>query len=431
MNENFQTFYWSKLDNVAKLYALVSNSRATNVFRVSVKLKETICPTLLNDALRQALLEMPSFRVRLRHGLFWSYFDMNVQRPKVRKEYTYPCSKMTKFTNNNYLFNVTYYENFIHLEVFHALADGAAAVQFLKVIVYYYLKNSHPNQTFPPLVMGEEETSLPAMDEDSFLNVKSDVKGKVIPTTTVAYRIKGIKKRPQELKVIHGTMSTKQVIASAKGHHVSVSSFLCAVLIYSIYEQNYRFNQTNRPMIVTVPFDLRRHFNSQTLRNFFFNVDVVIQPTPDLTFESLLQQVDQQLKNGKQLDVIRRKIKDNVSAQKNMMIRFVPLVIKNMVMRHIYREADKGVTTTVSNLGKVEFLDELTPYIEEVRVLIPLTPHQTIRCGVVSYQDQFTITFTSSLEEVDVQRYFFRFLRKYGIEPTISCNEEFNHEILF
>ena len=85
MNENFQTFYWSKLDNVAKLYALVSNSRATNVFRVSVKLKETICPTLLNDALRQALLEMPSFRVRLRHGLFWSYFDMNVQRTKVRK----------------------------------------------------------------------------------------------------------------------------------------------------------------------------------------------------------------------------------------------------------------------------------------------------------------------------------------------------------
>ena len=49
MNENFQTFYWSKLDNVAKLYALVSNSRATNVFRVSVKLKETICPMLLND----------------------------------------------------------------------------------------------------------------------------------------------------------------------------------------------------------------------------------------------------------------------------------------------------------------------------------------------------------------------------------------------
>ncbi len=431
MNENFQTFYWSKLDNVAKLYALVSNARATNVFRISVQMKETIQPEPLVAALKQALVEMPSFRVRLRHGLFWSYFDMNDQRPKVRKEYTYPCSKLTKFTNNNYLFNVTYYETFIHLEIFHALADGAAATQFLKVVVYYYLKNQYPTQSFAPLHLGQHQVSLPAMDEDSFLKVKSEAKGKVIPQTTVAYKIRGIKKRPQELKVIHGTLSTQQVIKVAKAHQVSVSSFICAALIYAIYESNYRFNQDQSPIIVTVPFDLRRHFDSQTLRNFFFNVDVKIQPTADMTFEELLKQVARQLKDGKQLDVIRRKIKDNVSAQKNMMIRFVPLLIKNMVMRHIYREADKGVTTTVSNLGRIEFADEVQPYVEQVRVLIPLTPHQPIRCGVISYQDQLTVTFTSALEEVDVQRFFFRFLKKYGMEPTISCNEEFNHEILY
>ena len=253
----------------------------------------------------------------------------------------------------------------------------------------------------------------------------------MIPQTTVAYKIRGIKKRPQELKVIHGTLSTQQVIKVAKAHQVSVSSFICAALIYAIYESNYRFNQDQSPIIVTVPFDLRRHFDSQTLRNFFFNVDVKIQPTADMTFEELLKQVDRQLKDGKQLDVIRRKIKDNVSAQKNMMIHFVPLLIKNMVMRHIYREADKGVTTTVSNLGRIEFADEVQPYVEQVRVLIPLTPHQPIRCGVISYQDQLTVTFTSALEEVDVQRFFFRFLKKYGMEPTISCNEEFNHEILY
>ena len=89
------------------------------------------------------------------------------------------------------------------------------------------------------------------------------------------------------------------------------------------------------------------------------------------------------------------------------------------------------MTTTVSNLGRIEFADEVQPYVEQVRVLIPLTPHQPIRCGVISYQDQLTVTFTSALEEVDVQRFFFRFLKKYGMEPTISCNEEFNHEILY
>ena len=139
MNENFQTFYWSKLDNVAKLYALVSSSKATNVFRLSVKMKEAVQADLLSEAVRAALIEMPSFSVRLRNGFFWYYFDMNLQKPRIRKEYTYPCSKMTKFTNNNYLFSITYYEKMIHLEVFHALADGAGATQFLKVIIYHYL----------------------------------------------------------------------------------------------------------------------------------------------------------------------------------------------------------------------------------------------------------------------------------------------------
>ena len=86
MNENFQTFYWSKLDNVAKLYALVSSSKATNVFRLSVKMTEEIQVQFLSEAVRAALLEMPAFSVRLRSGFFWYYFDMNLQRPRIRKE---------------------------------------------------------------------------------------------------------------------------------------------------------------------------------------------------------------------------------------------------------------------------------------------------------------------------------------------------------
>ena len=54
MNDNFQTFYWSKLDNVAKLYALVSSSKATNVFRISVKMTEEIQAEFLSQAVKAA-----------------------------------------------------------------------------------------------------------------------------------------------------------------------------------------------------------------------------------------------------------------------------------------------------------------------------------------------------------------------------------------
>lgn len=430
MNDNFQTFYWSKLDNVAKLYALVSSSKATNVFRISVKMTEEIQAEFLSQAVKAALVEMPTFSVRLRSGFFWYYFDMNLQKPRIRKEYTYPCSKMTKFTNNNYLFNMTYYQNMIHLEVFHALADGSGAVQFLKVILYHYLKRLHPETMIESLLEKTNDASLSAMEEDSFLKVKCELASKVIPQTTTAYKITGIKKRPQELKVIHGIMSAKSVVAIVKQYEVTVSSFLCAVLIYAIYEQNYKFNQDLHPITVTVPIDLRGRFGSHTLRNFFSNVNVTITPHVNLTFEDLLQEVSNQLAEGQQPEVIERKINDNVSAQQNMFIRFVPLAIKNKVMRHIYHEADKGVTTTLSNLGRIVLPESMSLYVKDMRVMIPVTPHQPIRCGVISCNDQFVLTFTSSLEETDIQRYFFRFLKKYGIDITISCNEEFNHEIL-
>ena len=431
MNDNFQTFYWSKLDNVAKLYALVSSSKATNVFRISVKMTEEIQAEFLSQAVKAALVEMPTFSVRLRSGFFWYYFDMNLQKPRIRKEYTYPCSKMTKFTNNNYLFNMTYYQNMIHLEVFHALADGSGAVQFLKVILYHYLKRLHPETMIESLLEKTNDASLSAMEEDSFLKVKCELASKVIPQTTTAYKITGIKKRPQELKVIHGIMSAKSVVAIVKQYEVTVSSFLCAVLIYAIYEQNYKFNQDLHPITVTVPIDLRGRFGSHTLRNFFSNVNVTITPRVNLTFEDLLQEVSNQLAEGQQPEVIERKINDNVSAQQNMFIRFVPLAIKNKVMRHIYHEADKGVTTTLSNFGRIVLPELMSLYVKDMRVMIPVTPHQPIRCGVISCNDQFVLTFTSSLEETDIQRYFFRFLKKYGIDITISCNEESNHEILF
>ena len=399
MNDNFQTFYWSKLDNVAKLYALVSSSKATNVFRISVKMTEEIQAEFLSQAVKAALVEMPTFSVRLRSGFFWYYFDMNLQKPRIRKEYTYPCSKMTKFTNNNYLFNMTYYQNMIHLEVFHALADGSGAVQFLKVILYHYLKRLHPETMIESLLEKTNDASLSAMEEDSFLKVKCELASKVIPQTTTAYKITGIKKRPQELKVIHGIMSAKSVVAIVKQYEVTVSSFLCAVLIYAIYEQNYKFNQDLHPITVTVPIDLRGRFGSHTLRNFFSNVNVTITPRVNLTFEDLLQEVSNQLAEGQQPEVIERKINDNVSAQQNMFIRFVPLAIKNKVMRHIYHEADKGVTTTLSNFGRIVLPELMSLYVKDMRVMIPVTPHQPIRCGVISCNDQFVLTFTSSLEE--------------------------------
>ena len=319
----------------------------------------------------------------------------------------------------------------MHLEVFHALADGAGALQFLQVLLYQYLKRVYPNSVNQHLQLMSDQQSQRAMDEDSFLKVVSDRDGKVIPTTSKAYKILGIKKRPQELKVIHGMMPAKQIVKLSKQYGVSMSCFLSSLLIYSIYMENEKFTKNKRPITVTIPFDLRARFESNTVRNFFSNVTVSVNVLEEMSFEDILKQVSIQLIEGQDQQVVTHKIKDNVSAQENLAIRFAPLFIKNTVMRQIYLKADQGVTTTLSNLGRIVFLDEISQYVDQVRVMLPVTPHQRIRCGVCSFKETLVVSFTSSLEETDIQRFFFRFLKDQKVEITISCNEEINNEILF
>lgn len=194
--------------------------------------------------------------------------------------------------------------------------------------------------------------------------------------------------------------------------------------------ENSKFSKNQYPITVTVPIDLRGRFQSKTVRNFFSNVNVSIPIKSDMTFEEILNQVADQLQEGQEQQVVTHRIKDNVSAQQNLAIRFVPLSIKNIVMRQIYGKADQGVTTTLSNLGRIVLPAELENFVEEFRVMIPVTPHQPVRCSVCSFKNKLVISFTSSLEETDIQRFFLRFLREKGIEITISCNEEKNNEVL-
>ena len=76
-NKNPQGQKWRRLDNTGKLFPLVSSESLSNVFRIAVTLKEEIEPEILQQALEDVLTQFESFRVRLRRGLFWYYFETN------------------------------------------------------------------------------------------------------------------------------------------------------------------------------------------------------------------------------------------------------------------------------------------------------------------------------------------------------------------
>ena len=74
---------WRRLDNTAKLFAAVSGEDLSSVFRIAAVLKEPVEPELLHKALLLTLPEFENFRVKLRKGFFWYYFETNNRDPVV------------------------------------------------------------------------------------------------------------------------------------------------------------------------------------------------------------------------------------------------------------------------------------------------------------------------------------------------------------
>lgn len=83
---------WDKLDNTAHLFPVIAGEQMSNVYRISVTLRDPVDPALLQQALDMVLPRFDGFDLRLRRGVFWYYFEENGKpAPPVREESTFPC----------------------------------------------------------------------------------------------------------------------------------------------------------------------------------------------------------------------------------------------------------------------------------------------------------------------------------------------------
>ena len=81
---------WYRLDNSALIYPAVMRRNWAAMFRVSVTLRETIDPDVLQCALEATVRRIPTFRLSLHRGLFWYYLDLNKHMPRVEPDVLNP-----------------------------------------------------------------------------------------------------------------------------------------------------------------------------------------------------------------------------------------------------------------------------------------------------------------------------------------------------
>ena len=419
--DKYREVRWDRLDNTAHLFPVIAGEQMTNVYRISVTLTELVQPELLQEALNLVLPKMDGFNLRLRMGVFWYYFEENGKpAPRVREESNFPCRLIQQNKNRNYMFRVTYYKYRINLEVFHVLTDGMGGINFLKELTYQYLRLAHPE--LKELVGDSLNSGTSLNREDSFLKnyKKSATKGY---QTKKAYLLKGEMLPKGEFGVMHGYMEIPRLKEVCHSYGCSINEYLVAVYVWSVYTECMKGMPSERPIRVAVPVNLRPYFNSITTKDFFVMVSAEFHPTKEIyTFEEVLGIVRDSLRSQIDREHLEELFSYNVSNEKLLVARAVPLFMKNLAMRFVYTQSALANTTTITNIGNISVDEEYRPYVEMFHAFLAMSKGQHQKGTICSYGSTLVFSFSYDLKDASVQRGFFRKLAADGLEVEVESN---------
>ena len=166
----------------------------------------------------------------------------------------------------------------------------------------------------------------------------------------------------------------------------TVTQYLTAVLIYSIYEANYlkgRKNNTKKPIKVCIPVNLKKYFPSNTISNFFsyITLEANMKEEKMNDFDNILEFVKKDFKNKLTEEEIQKTMSSNVKLGINPIIKRIPLILKKPLVRLSYIEIRKYTTTTFSNIGRIGIIGKYQKYIQSFLMLIAPEPVEKIKCS--------------------------------------------------
>lgn len=417
---------WNRLDNAGTVYPAMSTQKWSSLFRIAAIMKQDINPELLQQAADRVLPRFPTINAQLKAGFYWYYLTENPQRLLVEPDIKFPCSPIHWRRKNAHLLKIFYGEKRIAIDFFHAVTDGTGALIFLKTLVAEYLRLSGVNVPAELGVLDLE--SLPTADEmtDAFVKLPLP-KSKGIKGLGRAFRFP-VQMSIHMNKHIHTYITNVGELKNkAAQFGVTINEYLTAAFIYIGVEEQLKHNPKKlRPIRVSVPVNMRRFYETKTLRNFSSVVNPEIRPPfNDVSFEHICFLVRDYMKNALTAAHLYETIAPNVALEKNFFSRLTPLFIKNLLILTGYKiMSSKATTTTLTNLGVFTAPTALMNELETIEVILGPARHSGVGATVLTTGENVRITFTSTQVHPALAEELERLLNGHGLKTKMEVISE-------
>lgn len=422
---------WSRLDNAAKIFPSNSTLRDPKVFRFCCELTEAVVPEVLQQALDSTIKVFPHYRCVLRRGLFWYFLEESKLQPTVEEEVLPLCSPLYDSDRMGLLFRVVYYNNRINVETYHALTDGTGALQFLRTLIYSYLTLLH-GDTLGDVDPLDYDASMSQKMDDSFSRYyRSDAPTDEASATkgaVHAYKISGSRLSEYRLRIVEGSMPVDKLLEEARNRNTTLTVLLGAVLLESIHG-TMPLRMMKRPVILSIPVNLRTYFESQSARNFFglFYAGYRFGQDDD-SFEDIMASLSHSFHRELRPERLAARMNKLASLEHNVFTRAIPLFLKDITLKIFGWRSEKQMTAAFSNLGRVAMPKQLLPYIDN---LIVSSSTNKLQVCLSTFKGRLTVTMTTPFASTEIPKRFFRRLAELGADVSINCNiDELGEEVV-
>ena len=394
------------MDHSAMLHLASAQKDYSNCFRISITLKESVDPEILQKAVNQITQRFPTVIAGIRRDFFQYKIVHNRIPPKIQKEQKVLLT-MGKEEIKKCAFRVLYSENEIAIEVFHGLTDGYGGMVVISTLVAEYLQLRYQMQ------ISVSEFTKNVMEFPEKRELSDDYmiygKGQILKNQNsyqFSEKSKIMKGISQETVVYPSELIHK----TAQFYNTSVTIFLTTVLEEAIRELQIKSTSEkiqNQPIRIMIPVNLRKLFPSKTLRNFSSYAIISNAGKQKSSFEQRVQDIQFQLSSQANIEFMQNSIAMNVRMMNMRVYKCLPLCIKKKILGFIHTHwGEKNSCISVSNLGMIMLLEPMQKYIEQMRFLLTPRISSGYNCSIVSLNGKMYISFSRTCEKQVLEQIF-------------------------
>ena len=403
---------WQKLDNAATIFPLMSGKRNQNNFRMQVTLSEPVDKAALERAVNAILPRFPQYDVTLKGGFIWYRFERAQTPVKVGDVTDWGMSPLPLFEKGGRPSRINVQGNDIYADFFHAMGDGAGTGEFLKAMIFEYLREKGLPVEAEDKVLTLETPALPAESEDAFHKYYKPLPLKDLEIKSMqgskAFHIEGTRYEDNGAECVQYTLPSHEVLEHCHAIGCTVTEYLGAAFAMAVYDGMIRDKKKKtRAIQLFMPINLRRFFPSRTLKNFSLFSRVKIDTSTPPTLESCIKTIHESLKRDTDKVLLQRKISTTVRGEIVGVMQVIPRALKRLVLSFSNLFFGKGKkTATFSNVGVVKLPESMRPYVVNMHFSLWPNSNSPYTAVVVSVWDRLNITFNKSIKEDAIEKAF-------------------------